>query len=241
MPAPSQSPSRTRFERYAIFWAPDQRSPLARFGTRWLGAGAALAAETGIAADEIAAATAEPRRYGFHGTLHAPFRLKSGIDAKTLSDHVKRFAAARPPLPLSPLKLERIGSFLALVVPDSARESKIRGLHIQCLFGLEAYRGENAPHDAARRAANAGKTTEKLLVAQWGYAHVLHLFRFHLTLTGSLDEAALARFSKALTDMTQSLESEPIMLDALCLYGDPGGGETLQLIDRHPLGGAAGA
>jgi len=234
-PIPRGEPS---FARYAVYWAPEETTALARFGARWLGAPAEAASALGLEAAEVEAATAEPARYGFHGTLLAPFRLKRGVDGKALGAHLERFAAARPPIRLSPLKIERIGSFLALV--PGAREAKIRALHIQCLFAFERFRGPSAPKEQTRREAGAGETTEKLLLAQWGYAHVLHLFRFHLTLTGRLSDAARARFAAALEVEVEALNAEPVALDSLCLFGDPGEGRRFRLIARYPLGGRRG-
>ena len=226
------------FERYAIFWTPAEGSPFARLGRRWLEAEPTLADHLGVHPAELEAATAEPRRYGLHATLHAPFPLRPQHTAASLNDQLRCFAAGRPALPLGPLRLERIGSFLALVAPDE-RESRLRGLHIQCLFAFESFRDENSLEDAARRAIDASQTTQKLLVAQWGYAHVLHLFRFHVTLTGRLETAALDALSERLAPVVEELNQAPVLLDALCLFGDPGNGQPLQPIARHRLNGPA--
>lgn len=234
-PIPRGQPA---FARYAVYWAPQADSALARFGARWFGTPAAAASDLGLDEAEVEAATAEPARYGFHGTLLAPFRLTRGVGREALGAHLERFAAARSPIVLTPLKLERIGSFLALV--PVARESKIRSLHIQCLFAFERFRGPPTPKEQTRRVTGAGETTEKLLLAQWGYAHVLHLFRFHLTLTGRLSAAARARFAAALEGEVERLNAEPATLDSLCLFGDPGEGRPFRLIARYPLGGQGG-
>src|SRR5690554_5056560 len=65
--------------RYAIYYAPEPGSPLDRFGAAWLGRSAwtgepvAQPAVEGLDPEQLAAMTAEPRLYGFHGTLKPPF------------------------------------------------------------------------------------------------------------------------------------------------------------------------
>jgi hypothetical protein len=232
----TQKPAQIRdcdFERYAVFWMPQQGSRLAAFGARWFGAPAESAAALGLGAGDVDAAIAEPKRYGLHATMLAPFRLQPGKDVQALIEQLERFAAARPPVPLCPLRLERLGSFLALVT--TAQEASIRSLHIQCMFALDGFRGPASSDEQHRRETGAGESTQKLLLAQWGYAHVMHLFRFHVTLTGRLDDQAAARFGEALAGEVKTLNAEPFALDTLCLVGDPGKGEQFQPICRFQL------
>src|SRR5262249_14198568 len=67
--------------RYAIYFVPPADSALYRFGAGFLGydcyTGERLRQphDTALTASEWAQLTREPRRYGFHATLKAPFRL----------------------------------------------------------------------------------------------------------------------------------------------------------------------
>src|SRR5215470_8443779 len=107
--------------RFALYFTPPPGSALARFGTGVLGydcdTGAAIARRKldGIDAVAAAAATAEPARYGFHGTLVAPFALAPGRSADALERALAGFVRARAPVPLGPLKVAGIGAFTALV------------------------------------------------------------------------------------------------------------------------------
>ena len=73
--------------RYAIYFAPAHGSPWWEFGARWLGRDerndTALTQHplAQIAPDDLLELTAQPRRYGFHATLKAPF----GLSGKHLS------------------------------------------------------------------------------------------------------------------------------------------------------------
>ena len=49
--------------------------------------------------------TSEPRRYGFHATLKAPFRLRIDLDVADLIDNVAEFASKLAPFDASELKV----------------------------------------------------------------------------------------------------------------------------------------
>ena len=70
--------------RYAIYFTPPEASALAAFGASAIGYCAASGRDVALPdspfhdrADAMAL-TEEPRRYGFHGTLKAPFELAVG-------------------------------------------------------------------------------------------------------------------------------------------------------------------
>src|SRR5579872_6958585 len=85
--------------RYALYFVPAANSDLFRCGSAILG----YDCYTGVAADfpeefEADAAawaelTAEPRRYGFHATLKAPFRLAPSCTEAELVVAFKNFTA----------------------------------------------------------------------------------------------------------------------------------------------------
>src|SRR5262249_9979425 len=114
--------------RFALYFTPAAGSALARFGAGILGydcdTGALIARRSldGIDAQTAAAATAEPARYGFHGTLMAPFALAPGRSADELENALDAFARARAPVRLGPLKVAGIGAFTALV-PAGAEDA----------------------------------------------------------------------------------------------------------------------
>ena len=70
----------------------------------------------------IDAITLDARRYGFHATLKAPFRLAEGRTAAELDAAVARYAAGRPGVLVPRLSLARLGGFFALVPGAEAAE-----------------------------------------------------------------------------------------------------------------------
>ena len=68
----------------------------------------------GLGDDLAERVTREPRRYGLHATLKAPFRLRSDIGLPQLAQALAELATQTQPLSTEPLRLQRLGSFLAL-------------------------------------------------------------------------------------------------------------------------------
>ena len=89
--------------RYAIYFSPTADEPLTRAAATWLGRDAFTGeeyprtAEHGFSAEELDALTADPRRYGFHATLKAPFRLADGTNEAELLTALGDFARKTAP------------------------------------------------------------------------------------------------------------------------------------------------
>src|SRR5262249_54982756 len=107
--------------RFALYFTPPPGSALARFGGGVLGYDCDLGAPgarrnlDAIDLGAAAAATAEPARYGFHGTLMAPFAPAPGRSVDELENALDRFTRAHAPVALGALKVAGIGAFTALV------------------------------------------------------------------------------------------------------------------------------
>ena len=97
-------------DRYAIYFAPAEDSPLWRFGIEWLGrdpvSGAPLTQPQvpGLSAEALRVATESPRNYGFHATLKPPFHLADGVGVEQVRRAARQFAIDRkafdaPPVP----------------------------------------------------------------------------------------------------------------------------------------------
>ena len=96
----------------------------------WLYLGAARSPEL---VRRIAEITATPRRYGFHGTLKPPFRLRQGVTFADLDRSAATLAGTVAPFEAPRLTLARIGAFIALVpaapcpaCPDSPPATCVR-------------------------------------------------------------------------------------------------------------------
>jgi len=212
-------------KRYAVYYAPAPDSALHRLGSHLLGrdawSGDALPAPVfaGIAPEQMAVITAEPRRYGFHATLKPPFSLAPGCTEIALVRALETFTARVAAFDAPALRLAEIGRFLALVPSAECRELTV--LAERAVRAFEPFRAPLSRAERARREAASLDARERELLAEWGYPYVLERWRFHLTLTGRLDAFERAAVKAALAPVVAPLEGEPLRVDALALFVQP--------------------
>ena len=87
--------------RYAIYFVPDPDTPLWNFGSKVVGYDSANGIDVPFHDDpffvlnDIMAWTEDPRRYGFHATLKAPFELAAGRTIADLEHALTTFCRKR--------------------------------------------------------------------------------------------------------------------------------------------------
>ncbi|NHF71564.1 DUF1045 domain-containing protein [Paracoccus xiamenensis] len=221
------------YRRYALYYTPPQ-GEFADFGTSWLGWDAARGmpvAQPVLPGLDLAALTAEPRKYGFHATLKAPFRLVEGARADELADAVAALAAQLQPLTLDGLELTRIGAFLALT--PTGDTGALNALAARVVEELDPFRAPMNEAERARRNPDRLTPRQRTLLDLWGYPYVFEEFRFHMTLTGALDADTLDAVTAQLAPRL-AVVPRPFTLDALSLMGEDASGRV-HLIRRMAL------
>lgn len=225
--------------RFAIYFTPSPGSALARFGASMIGydcdVGAAVAQPPlpGIAVADVAAATSEPRRYGFHATLAAPFRLHSDRTEAGLLTVLESFAATRAPVSLGPLVMGLIGGFIVLKPPTPDAVA----FAADCVTTFHPFRAPLSAADRARRIA-AGLTARQIAhLDRWGYPYVFDEFRFHMTLAGPLPAAQREPWRAVLARLFAEQADGPAQIDAVSLVRQDDSSERFRVVRREPLRG----
>lgn len=226
--------------RYALYFAPPPETALAQFGARWLG----WDVDLGQAVDELetaglppelhAAVTAEPRRYGFHATLKAPFRLAEGATESDLVGVATSFAAEHAPITAAALRFGPLAGFLAFT--PSEWSPRMHDLAADCVTAFDTFRAPPGEAELAKRRRAGLSTAQETLLARWGYPYVMGEFRFHLTLTGSLESELRAQVGEALRPKLCHLFAEPLTIDDLALCVEPAPLTGFRVLRRFPLG-----
>lgn len=221
--------------RYAIYWAPAPGAPLHDFGAAWLGrdavSGADLPPPAGIDPGVWRGGTDDPRGYGFHGTLKPPFRT---ADPAGLVAALDAFAAGRAPFTISPLKLAKLGRFLALIPSVAAPD--LLALAADCVTAFDGFRLPAPPEELARRRKAGLTARQEEYLLRWGYPYVLDEFRFHLTLSGKLDQATADAFETVLTPRAAPHCAAPLRIDAVTLFEQPAPGAPMRATRRFAFG-----
>ncbi|MFZ4760764.1 MAG: DUF1045 domain-containing protein [Burkholderiaceae bacterium] len=227
--------------RWAVYYAPAADSPWWRFGTAWLGRDEIAdrpvpqtPPPTGIDAATWTAMTAAPRRYGFHATLKAPFRLADGVTLQALQAALEATAAGLTALPLGPLVPTVFDGWVALTAPQEAEA--LAGLGAACVVELDALRAPLSDADIARRRPESLDARGRELLRTYGYPQVLERFRFHLTLASVEDPTDAEVIRAAAEAVVAPLNRDhPAVLDRLCLFVEPAPGGPLRRVHEVVL------
>lgn len=222
-------------KRFAIYYAPHEHSPLWTFGSSILGFDASAFMDVdypphALFQDPAALGwTAGPRRYGFHATLKAPFRLAEGRTEDELAARLDSFAAARHPFTIG-LKLAAFRDFLALVL--SAPSPEIDRLADDCVRGFDEFRAPMTASEHERRHPERLDPSQLEKLDLWGYPFVLDDFRFHMTLTGDMPLDDQMRLAPVLEEMFGLVPPDTVV-DAVCLFVQEDAESRFRLASRH--------
>ncbi len=226
-----------RMKRFAVYYAP-RPGAFADRTARWLGwdpvLGQALPQPELPGIADPAAITVEPRRYGFHGTIRAPFRLAEGLDADQLRDSVARLAARLAPVSCTGLALETLHGFLVLT-PQGC-EAALLELGAQVVEETNPLRAPLTEAEIARRQPQRLSPRQRELLDRWGYPFVMEEFRFHLTLTDRLPADQVGPVATALKAHFTPVLPQPFVIEDLCLFGEDASGR-FHLLHRYALTG----
>lgn len=226
-----------QMQRYAVYYAP-RPGPLADRAAAWLGwdpaAGAARAQPALAGIPFPAVLTAEARRYGFHGTIRAPFRLADRVGEDQAMATVAALARRLGSVTCEGLELENLAGFLALT--PRGCEADVLELGAAVVEGTNTLRAPLTDADIARRRPESLTPRQRALLDRWGYPYVMEEFRFHLTLTDRLPEGEVAAVHATLAAHFADALPRPFVIEDLCLFGEDAQGQ-FHLIHRYALTG----
>ncbi|MGB8812026.1 MAG: DUF1045 domain-containing protein [Paracoccaceae bacterium] len=224
-----------KMKRYAIYYAP-KAGEFADSAATWLGwdmqTGNVVPQPTVTLPRPLAEITSEPRKYGFHGTIKAPFRLAEGVRYADFSQATARLAASLRPVVLPGLQMINLEGFLALVPQGDT--AALMALAAEVVRSLDPYRAPLTKAEIARRRPDRLTARQRELLAAYGYPYVMEEFRFHLTLTGPLTEAEHPDVAKVAATHFARLVPTPFRVEDLCLVGEDEAGR-FHLLHRYAL------
>lgn len=223
--------------RYGLYYAPPALSDLWSFGCAVLG----YDAETGrdapqlvppaTDADAFRALTEDPRRYGFHATLKAPFRLSPGKTPADLVAAVHAFCSDRAAFRLPRLAVRAVGAnaagdaFIALVEAQPEPTPALAALERDLVLGFEPFRAPLTDAEIARRGPDRLSPRQREHLMRYGYPGVLDLFRFHLTLTGRAPAAQVATLATELGALYEErVADRGLTIDQIAVFEQVDGG-----------------
>ena len=215
--------------RYALYLAPEPGSPLDRRAAAWFDS----TPDAGLPPERLRALTASPRRYGFHATLKAPFRLEDGTTAPSLHAAVARFAEARAPFPL-PLAVGMLKGFVACLAAPSPR---LQALADEAVRAFDPFRARLSDAELARRRQSGLTPPQDGNLKAWGYPYVFADFTFHMTLSERLAGEEGERVLKAARAWFEGVLTDPLVVDAISIFEEAAPGSAFEMTGRYPFEG----
>ncbi len=229
--------------RYALYFTPAASDSLTLAAARWLGRNAFTGAPldqpgtAGFDRPALKALTADPRRYGFHATLKAPFELADGRSEAELVAEVARFASDFEGFEIPQVVVGRLGSFFALV--PAAECAPLQAFAGEVVRRFEDFRAPLSSADIARRRPDELSSEERQNLVQWGYPYVFDTFRFHMTLTGRVPAEDAPAMEDALLRYFADFHGRPLAISAIALFREPSRGADFTVHSLFPLTGGA--
>lgn len=231
--------SSPEFTRLGVYFTPP-KGPFAEFGASWLGwdiaTGQSVAhpAMTGIPLP-ISIITAGARKYGFHATIMAPFRLAQGTTLADVEQALETLSKQMISVPIGPVTIAALGRFLAVVPAEQPKA--LTALAAVVVDQMDGFRAPLSTDDIARKDKPHLTDRQRANLHRFGHPYVQDDYRFHMTLTDKLSKPHLNAVETVLN--ARALENFPktLILDALSLVGEDADGQ-FHLIRRYPLGAA---
>ncbi len=221
--------------RYAVYFTPPSTDPLTQAGASWLGRDAYTGEPLsdgkpdGFSTQEFAYNTAEPRRYGFHATIVAPFRLNPSKSEAGLVEAFDNFCISTMPFEAR-LEVTSILSFVAIM--EAGRSDGLTAMAARAVEYFNPFLDALTEADIARRKPETLTNHQLVLLQRWGYPYVMDEFRFHMTLSGSLEKEARERMAMAAHERFDSILAKPIEIDGLALFVEHETGAPMTVL-RH--------
>jgi putative phosphonate metabolism protein len=225
--------------RYAIYYTPPPDHPLTIAGQQWLGrdafTGARLdqPAPSGISPEMMELHTAFSRRYGFHGTIVAPFEPAESVSEADLLAELREFCQDRDPFDLPRLKPVVMDRFVALAPAES-----LQALQLFAAAAVEHFSRRRAPlssEEAKRRRKAPLTPRQNAFLERWGYPYVMEEFRFHMTLAGPLTAELQGRFHEAASRHFEGMLRDPLRFGGLALFRESGPGAEFGVLEYVPI------
>ena len=227
------------YPRYAIYYAPARGSDLASFGAQLLGYDAFAGDDLPFPEDVTRQApdwqelTADPRKYGFHATLKAPFSLAEGRTEAELFAACSTFAATRRAIPVFTPVVGSISGFIAVIPAEPPQE--LLKLAADCVREFDCFRALLTEADRARRNPSQLTPAQREYLDHWGYPYVMEEFRFHMTLTGRLSGERREPILAMLKERFAALELATLAIDRIAVFRQDNAASRFRIVGQWEL------
>lgn len=229
----------SNYPRYAIYYVPAPASDLDRFGAELLGYDASRGEDLPFPEGALQMApdwrelTSDPRKYGFHATLKAPFSLAPAKTEAELFSACAAFAAMPRVIPRFTPVVGSISGFIA-VIPAEPPQALLK-LAADCVSEFDGFRAPLTEAGLARRNPSQLTPAQREYLDRWGYPYVMEEFRFHMTLTGRLGSERREPILATLTARFAALELATLAIDRIAVFRQDNAASRFRIVGQWEL------
>ncbi|MBC7149487.1 MAG: DUF1045 domain-containing protein [Rhizobium sp.] len=228
--------------RYALYFTPPADDPLTLSAAAWLGRDAfsgdtiAIEAADAFPTETMVSLTEDPRRYGFHATIKAPFELAEGQSEDALVERYRAFCASRAAFDIPSIVVGQLGPFFALV--PAVTHPPLQDFAAAVVETFEPFRAPLSEADIARRKPERLGEAQRAHLLRWGYPYVMEEFRFHMTLTGPVEPTQADAMRQLASTRFAAFTDKPLRISGLALFVERQRGAPFTVHAWQPLTGA---
>ncbi|KND62456.1 Protein RcsF [Candidatus Burkholderia verschuerenii] len=213
--------------RVALYYAPPASSAWWREGCEWLGRDAENSREFPTSAHAV---THAPRRYGWHATIVPPFHCAPDVTLNDVLAAARAWASSIARFDM-PVRAAELGRFTALRPARDIDDERLRAIAASALQALAQLRATPSPESIERRITPDMSARQIALLREWGYPYVFDEYRFHMTLSDSLDAAAMR--ASIIDEWTRRIDTlGPMPVHGTALFVEPEAGAPFTLWQR---------
>jgi hypothetical protein len=226
--------------RYAIHFTPSPNDPLTQVAAAWLGrdvySGQAVEppGTIDLGMQEISYHTALPRRYGFHGTIKAPFRLAEGHSEAALLRDLMYFSGRQDPFMLPQLVVARHDNVFSLV-PERPCEV-LHFFAARVVQEFDRYRAPLSEAEIERADPDRLSASQLTNLHRWGSPHVKYEIPFQMSQTGGVEASSTKRNERAERKVFEPLLTRSLQFSSLALFIEDEPGAPFRVQSLHPMG-----
>ncbi|QLF69033.1 DUF1045 domain-containing protein [Peteryoungia desertarenae] len=225
--------------RYAVYFTPAADHPLTHSASAWLGRNvftgdtSTLEKRDTFDAASLKTLTDDPRRYGFHATLKAPFELANDCAEVELVTAFEGFCKSHAAFDIPAIVVGQLGAFFALV--PQAPSPKLQDFAASVVRAFEPFRAPLGEADIARRNPERLSESQRYNLFNFGYPYIFENFRFHMTLTGPVSGEQAPVMADVLQREFADHTGQPLSLNGLALCVEAERGAPFLVHSWQPL------
>lgn len=225
--------------RYAVYHTPEPTAPLSIAASAWFGRDAfgrpATVQElpSGWSKERHAELVREPRRYGFHATVKAPFALADNATEQELLDAFSALTMSHEDIVIPSLVLCQVDGFFALV-PEELNDM-LNEFAGQIVRAFDRFRAPLTHSDIERRNPERLNGRQRAHLERWGYPFVFEEFFFHMTLTGRVNDGEASEVRDILEKHFSAFLGKPHTVSTIAIFVEPEPGEDFAVRSMRPV------